>query len=52
MNPAKLAVVDDDPAFAEYLKTLLGSRGYDVSVYSSGATLLQALDRLLEYSGS
>jgi DNA-binding NtrC family response regulator len=45
VNPAKLAVVDDDPAFAEYLKTLLGSRGYDVSVYSSGATLLQALER-------
>jgi len=45
VNPAKLAVVDDDPAFAEYLKTLLGSRGYDVSVYSSGAMLLQALER-------
>jgi len=45
VNPAKLAVVDDDPAFAEYLKTLLGSRGYDVSVYSSGATLLQGLER-------
>lgn len=45
MNPAKLAVVDDDPAFAEYLKTLLGSRGYDVSAYSNGVDLLQALGR-------
>ena len=45
MNPAQLALVDDDPAFAEYLTTLLGSRGYDVTRYASGADLLQALGR-------
>ena len=45
MNPAKLAVVDDDPAFAEYLATMLGSRGYDVTPFSSGAEFLQALTR-------
>ena len=43
MNPARLAVVDDDPAFSDYLTTLLGSRGYDVKAYTSGADLLQAL---------
>jgi two-component system response regulator AtoC len=45
VTPAKLAVVDDDPAFAEYLATMLGSRGYDVSAFSSGAEFLQALTR-------
>src|SRR5262245_26452588 len=45
MNPARLAVVDDDPAFKDYLSTLLGSRGYDVDTYSSGAELLQAMSR-------
>jgi DNA-binding NtrC family response regulator len=45
MNPARLAVVDDDPAFKSYLSTLLGSRGYDVDTYSSGTELLQAMSR-------
>ena len=45
MTPARLALVDDDPQFAEYLQTLLRSRGYDVKTYSSGADLLQALSR-------
>jgi two-component system response regulator AtoC len=45
VNPAKLAVVDDDPAFAEYLATMLSSRGYDVTPFSSGAEFLQSLAR-------
>ena len=43
MNPARLAIVDDDPAFAQYLATWLGSRGYEVRTYPSGAELIQAL---------
>jgi two-component system response regulator AtoC len=45
VTPARLAIVDDDPAFTQYLSTLLGSRGYDVSTYSSGSDLLRALGR-------
>ena len=45
MTPARLALVDDDPQFVEYLQTLLKSRGYDVKTYSSGGDLLQALSR-------
>jgi two-component system response regulator AtoC len=45
VTPARLALVDDDPQFVEYLQTLLRSRGYDVKTYSSGADLLQALSR-------
>ena len=45
MTPARLALVDDDPQFVEYLQTMLKSRGYDVKTYSSGADLLQALSR-------
>jgi two-component system response regulator AtoC len=40
---ARLAVVDDDPAFAEYLQTFLQARDYAVDVYPSGAALLDAL---------
>jgi two-component system response regulator AtoC len=40
---ARLAVVDDDPAFTEFLQTLLQTRGYAVDVYHSGADLLQGL---------
>jgi two-component system response regulator AtoC len=40
---ATIAIVDDDPLFAEYLSTFLSSRGYETSVYPSGAALLQAL---------
>ncbi len=40
---AKLALVDDDPAFTEFLKTLLGTRGYEVDIFHSGKELLDAL---------
>jgi len=40
---ANVAIVDDDPLFVEYLSTFLRSRGYETSVYPSGAALLQAL---------
>jgi two-component system response regulator AtoC len=40
---AKIAIVDDDPLFAEYLATFLQSRGYETTHYSSGAALLKAL---------
>ncbi len=40
---ARLAVVDDDEAFAGYLQTLLGTRGYEVDAYHSGAALLDGL---------
>jgi two-component system response regulator AtoC len=43
VTPARLAIVDDDPAFSQYLSTLLSSRGYDVSTYTSGVDLLRAL---------
>jgi two-component system response regulator AtoC len=45
VNPARLAIVDDDPAFAQYLATWLGSRGYEVRTYPSGAELLNALSK-------
>ena len=40
---ARLAVVDDDAAFTEYLALLLKSRGYEVDIFPSGAALLEAL---------
>jgi two-component system response regulator AtoC len=40
---ARLAVVDDDPAFAEFMRVLLTGRGYEVAAYTSGAALLEAL---------
>jgi len=43
MNPASIAIVDDDPLFAEYLSTSLGSRGYETQTFSGGAALLTAL---------
>jgi two-component system response regulator AtoC len=43
MTPTRIAVVDDDPAFAEYLSTLLTAWGYDVNRFSSGPELLHAL---------
>ncbi|MEO7192333.1 MAG: sigma-54 dependent transcriptional regulator [Vicinamibacterales bacterium] len=46
MTPARLAIVDDDPAFSQYLSTLLGSRGYEVSTFTSGADLLRSLGRM------
>jgi len=43
VRAARVAIVDDDPLFVEYLSKLLTSRGYDVSTFSSGADLLAAL---------
>ena len=43
MSSATLAIVDDDKPFAEYLQTLLRSRGYDTTAYDSGDALLAAL---------
>jgi two-component system response regulator AtoC len=40
---ARIALVDDDPAFAEYIQVLLRTQGYEVDVHHSGAALLQAL---------
>ena len=40
---ARIALVDDDPAFAEYIQVLLRTKGYDVEVHHSGAALLQSL---------
>ncbi len=43
MSSATLAIVDDDKPFAEYLQTLLRSRGYHTACYDSGDALLAAL---------
>jgi two-component system, NtrC family, response regulator AtoC len=43
VTPAKLALVDDDQQFVQYLHTLLRSRGYDVQPFTSGSDLLQAM---------
>ena len=43
MTTATLAIVDDDQPFAEYLQTLLRSRGYETQAYDSGDALLNAL---------
>jgi DNA-binding NtrC family response regulator len=43
VTPARLALVDDDQQFVEYLETLLKSRGYEVQSFSSGSDLLQTL---------
>jgi two-component system response regulator AtoC len=40
---ARVALVDDDPAFAEYLQVLLRTKGYDVEVHHSGPALLESL---------
>ncbi len=40
---ARIALVDDDPAFAEYLQVFLQTRGYTVDVHHTGATLLEHL---------
>ena len=42
-STATLAIVDDDQPFAEYLQTLLRSRGYETHAYDSGDALLNAL---------
>ena len=43
MSSATLAIVDDDLPFAEYLQTLLQSRGYETTTYQSGDALLAGL---------
>jgi two-component system, NtrC family, response regulator AtoC len=43
VTPARLALVDDDQQFVEYLETLLRSRGYEVQPFSSGSELLQTM---------
>ena len=40
---ARLTIVDDDPAFTDFLQTLLKTRGYAVDVFHRGAELLEAL---------
>ncbi|MGH9383525.1 MAG: sigma-54-dependent transcriptional regulator [Vicinamibacterales bacterium] len=40
---ARLVVVDDDPAFTDFLETFLRTRGYEVDSYHSGTELLQNL---------
>ena len=48
-NPAErqvkqyIAIVDDDPAFASYLRTFLSLRGYDARCYTRGDELLAAM---------
>ena len=43
MTPARLAIVDDDASFSQYLTILLGTSGYDVTTYRRGEDLLRAL---------
>jgi two-component system, NtrC family, response regulator AtoC len=45
VTAARLAIVDDDAEFGQYLGMLLGTRGYDVSTFERGADLLRALER-------
>ncbi len=45
MTAARLAIVDDDPEFGQYLATLLSTRGYEISTYERGTDLLRALER-------
>jgi two-component system, NtrC family, response regulator AtoC len=42
-SSATLAIVDDDQPFAEYLQTMLKSRGYETLSYQSGDALLAGL---------
>jgi two-component system response regulator AtoC len=43
MSSASLAIVDDDKPFADYMQSLLRSRGYDTTTYESGDALLSGL---------
>jgi two-component system, NtrC family, response regulator AtoC len=42
---ARLAIVDDDPAFTEFLRIFLVTRDYVVSVYESGTAFLDAITK-------
>jgi two-component system response regulator AtoC len=43
MTKPYIAIVDDDAAFASYLRTFLSLRGYDARCYSRGDELLAAM---------
>jgi DNA-binding NtrC family response regulator len=43
VNKPYIAIVDDDPSFASYLRTFLSQRGYDARCYSRGDELLAAM---------
>jgi two-component system response regulator AtoC len=43
VTAARLALVDDDQQFVDYLETLLRSRGYEVQSFGGGSDLLQSL---------
>ena len=43
MRKPYVAIVDDDSAFANYLRTFLSLRGYDTKSYSRGDELLAAV---------
>ena len=43
MTKPYIAIVDDDAAFAAYLRTFLSLRGYDARCYSRGDELLAAM---------
>jgi DNA-binding NtrC family response regulator len=40
---ARLAVVDDEPVFTEFIETLLRSRGYSVDTFNHGTALIDRL---------
>jgi two-component system response regulator AtoC len=40
-----IAIVDDEPAFANYLRTFLSARGYDTRSYSRGDELLATMQQ-------
>src|SRR5262245_29365999 len=43
MSKPYIAIVDDDSAFASYLRTFLSLRGYDARYYTRGDELLAAM---------
>jgi DNA-binding response OmpR family regulator len=43
MNKPYVAIVDDDSAFAAYLRTFLSLRGYEARCYSRGDELLASM---------
>jgi DNA-binding NtrC family response regulator len=43
MPPARVALVDDDALFVDYMAAFLRSRGYEPVIYRSGAALLDDL---------
>jgi FixJ family two-component response regulator len=49
MQPARIAVIDDDQSVRESLPDLLGEFGYLADVYSSAEDFLSA-SRLIEYT--